>query len=201
MRVKTDAMRQEILRAAAVIFHERGFHETTVAHVAAEMGSSKATIYNYFTSKAELYAEVLLTLGGPATDTLFGHFQEKGSFAERLKQFSRAYILLHARPGVVSTRRLMIVEIGRSDLGKRLSKGLRTNFWPRIAEVIQAAQANGDIRAGDPVLIARHLRALLDGDLPARLLVGDVEACTPAEIEESADAAVGVFLAAYGSGA
>ena len=198
MRVKTDAMRQEILRAATTIFHKHGFHDTTVAHVAAQMGSSKATIYNYFTSKGELFAEMLLTQGGPATETLLAHFQGSRGFAERLTHFARDYIWIHARPGVISTRRLMIAEIGRSNLGKVIGKDPKTNCWPRVADVIEAAQAKGELRAADPTLVARHLRSLLDGDLPARLLVGDIETCTRAEAEASADAAAGAFLAAYG---
>ena len=43
--------RDEILRAATDLFSEKGYHEVTMEEIAEEMGVSKGTIYNYFSSK------------------------------------------------------------------------------------------------------------------------------------------------------
>ena len=51
--------RDEILRAATDLFSEKGYHEVTMEEIAEEMGVSKGTLYNYFSSKENLYLEIL----------------------------------------------------------------------------------------------------------------------------------------------
>ena len=52
------AKRQKILAAAAKIFETYGYAEATVDAVAAEAGIAKGSVYNYFSSKQELFTSV-----------------------------------------------------------------------------------------------------------------------------------------------
>jgi len=49
--------RQAVVRAAAVAFNERGFSTTSMDEVAAALGISKPTLYQYFKSKQEILYE------------------------------------------------------------------------------------------------------------------------------------------------
>ena len=51
--------RDEILRTATDLFSEKSYHDVTMEEIAEEMGVSKGTIYNYFSSKENLYLEIL----------------------------------------------------------------------------------------------------------------------------------------------
>jgi AcrR family transcriptional regulator len=51
--------RERILTTAAVLFHERGVHATSVDDVLAASGAGKSQFYHHFSSKAELVREVL----------------------------------------------------------------------------------------------------------------------------------------------
>ncbi len=51
--------RDEILKTATDLFSEKGYHELTMEEIAEEIGVSKGTIYNYFSSKENLYLEIL----------------------------------------------------------------------------------------------------------------------------------------------
>ncbi len=51
--------RQAITDAAKRVFSEKGFHETTIAAVAADAGMSYGTIYWYFDSKEDLFHAVI----------------------------------------------------------------------------------------------------------------------------------------------
>lgn len=54
---KRRRRRREILRAALEAFRERGYHATTLDHIAARLGVRKAALYHYFADKeAILYA-------------------------------------------------------------------------------------------------------------------------------------------------
>ncbi|PRW64495.1 TetR/AcrR family transcriptional regulator [Actinopolyspora mortivallis] len=54
-----SATRTALLRAAAELFAERGFEQTTVRDVAARAEVNQALLFRYFGSKQELFAEVL----------------------------------------------------------------------------------------------------------------------------------------------
>jgi AcrR family transcriptional regulator len=48
--------RKQILGGAAAVFSRDGYEGASVARIAAEAGVSKGTLYNYFESKAEMFA-------------------------------------------------------------------------------------------------------------------------------------------------
>ena len=63
MRKKSEERREAILETAAAVFLERGYSATSMSLIAERWGGSKATIYNYFSSKENLYLEVIERLG------------------------------------------------------------------------------------------------------------------------------------------
>lgn len=50
--------RQVVLRTAAQIFSRRGFHQTTLAHIADALKIAKPTLYHYFKSKDAILLEI-----------------------------------------------------------------------------------------------------------------------------------------------
>lgn len=199
MRVKTDSKRREILQAAAAVFAERGYHETTIAQIAAHMSSSKATIYNYFDSKVELFEEMLIEAARPYSESLLRHLAAPGPLARRLERFAREYVEANASDVTIAVMRLIISEFGRSNLGERLSVRTAEATWPPVIEHLRAAQAAGELGDGDPEEMARQFRALLDGGMPMQRLRGLEKRFTLVRARAAADEAVRCFLAAYGA--
>ena len=58
-RLTGEERRAAILDSALAVFAQRGYHASSIDDIARENGVSKALIYEHFTSKAELYAELL----------------------------------------------------------------------------------------------------------------------------------------------
>ncbi len=52
--------RASILEAAAVVFAKHGFHNAKVEEIASEAGVGKGTVYEYFTSKQQLFQELYI---------------------------------------------------------------------------------------------------------------------------------------------
>ena len=50
---------QEVLSAAARVFHARGYADASVQHVADELGILKGSLYHYISSKEELLYRLL----------------------------------------------------------------------------------------------------------------------------------------------
>lgn len=53
------ARRQEISEAAIRVFHRLGFSAASVSAVAAELGIDRATLYYYFSSKEQMFDEIV----------------------------------------------------------------------------------------------------------------------------------------------
>ncbi|MHB8341573.1 MAG: TetR/AcrR family transcriptional regulator [Mycobacteriales bacterium] len=61
---RLDAVRGELVRAALGLIAERGYGPCSVAEVAARAGVGTGTVYGYFPSKGELFAEVFRVASG-----------------------------------------------------------------------------------------------------------------------------------------
>ena len=58
-RLTAEERREGILDAALAVFSGRGYYASSIDDIAREAGVSKALIYEHFSSKQELYAELL----------------------------------------------------------------------------------------------------------------------------------------------
>lgn len=87
-RIKRDA----VLREATRTFGRRGFHDTSLDHIAEALEVSKGTLYNYFHDKQEILFEchkMALDLG----DYAFSFAEANGKTGlERLRFFIRCYL-------------------------------------------------------------------------------------------------------------
>ncbi|MDI1295678.1 MAG: TetR/AcrR family transcriptional regulator [bacterium] len=202
MRTKTDAKRRDILEAAAAEFGQRGYHETTLLHVAQRIGSSKATIYKYFPTKGELLGAVLAAAAVDVTATLLANLNPSAPLETQLVAFSAAFVRLHTGDTAIAMQRLLIAENGKSIAASRaLHEDPHAQAWTHLAVLFDQAQQQGLLRPGETDAMAGHLRALLQGDLPLRLLFGERPAFSDADKDASAQSAVRLFLAAYGAAA
>ncbi|TCK20913.1 TetR/AcrR family transcriptional regulator [Pseudonocardia endophytica] len=59
-RSSYNRRRDEILRAAASVFRDKGFSRTNFSEVAAELGMDRASLYYYVGGKDELFSDVVL---------------------------------------------------------------------------------------------------------------------------------------------
>ena len=83
-----ERKRQVVLRTAARIFSERGFHQTTLADVADELHVSKPALYHYFKSKDEILLEIQQAAIAQMTEAA----PDEGNGRERLAAFVRRYV-------------------------------------------------------------------------------------------------------------
>lgn len=58
-REEPQSRKEQILKAAAGLFAERGYYRTTTADVAREVGVTQPYVFHFFKSKEELYLAVL----------------------------------------------------------------------------------------------------------------------------------------------
>ena len=195
MRVKTDARRKAIAAAAWEAFRENGFERTTMSEITARAGGSKATVYNYFASKDDLFAAALEYGLQDLSEEPFRQLAQPGPLAERLLRFARAGLKSRLSSDMIAVERMLVAEAGRSTVFESLREKsfLRRR---RIADRLETEMAQGKLRDADPIRAAIHLLALIEFDARDRLLYGDTSV-TPAMIEEQVHQGVEAFLRAY----
>jgi len=84
--------RQVILKAAKRLFVENGFKFVTVANIAEKAELSKGAIYLYFSSKEEIYAQILLSDIENFHKEISQIFQDGKTASDVLLDFANAYI-------------------------------------------------------------------------------------------------------------
>jgi len=198
MKVKTEAKRQTILEVAVQVFQELGFERTSMSEICSRVGGSKATLYNYFSSKELLFFEVM----SQATEAEFeaAHRAIESSpedIAEALHQFGEKFLLFLYSPQVCAQRHLAISEAGRTDLGRLVYEGSVLRSQKLIAEFLQLAMSSGKLRQATPEVAARHLCGLLESELLDRFLLRVLGEVSSEEIKAVTARAIDVFMAAY----
>lgn len=69
-RLPAARRRRQLLDVAISVFAAHGYHQTTMNQVAEAAGVTKPVLYQHFTSKQELFAEVLRDLGGQLEEVI-----------------------------------------------------------------------------------------------------------------------------------
>lgn len=194
MRVKTDARREAILKIATELFREVGYERASMATISARVGGSKATLYNYFRSKEELFAaamvEAIEDQGQDLIDLLDASDDDIGAV---LRRFGDRFVRLMTAPDTLAIKRTAVAEGANSKLGASLYELGPKRAWNEIAGYIRALQERGKIRPGDPHVIAGHLRGMLEAGFEP-LLWGAAAELEPAS---AVPAAIDAFLRAY----
>jgi AcrR family transcriptional regulator len=199
MRAKTETRRQAILQAAAEVFQETGFERTTMATICERLGYSKATLYNYFASKEELFSAVVFD----ATEAEFQATLEAldatlQDMTEALEKFGRGLLALLYSTQVQAMRRLIVAEAGRSELGRKCYELGPVRSEAAMAAFLQQAMDAGQLRQADARIAALHLRGLLEAEWLDRFLFQTLAPTSGEEISATVQRAVAAFMAAYG---
>ena len=168
-----EQARQRIIEAALQVFVERGYHNTTMDHIAEHLGVSKGAIYQYFKGKDQLFSEVITFFIGIRKDEVMS-------------------IVLSNDPMKLATAEFIDMKIERAlqtqsfGLDLLLEAARNESLRMRIAEVLQKSyddfltqieslKERGALRKEAEVgTIWRGLIALRDGLISSILLGANV---------------------------
>jgi AcrR family transcriptional regulator len=197
VRTKSETRRQAILDTAAEAFRERGYDATSMSEVAARLGGSKATLYNYFCSKEALFAAVMVEQVRAQAAPVLDAFETADDFEAALRRLAPAYIRLMLRPEVLAVKRMSAAEGERCGFGPALYEEGPKPAWVRMAARVEKAMDEGVLRRDDPMRVFLHMKGLLESEFLEPCLQGWRGRPTDAEIEAAAASAVETFLRAY----
>lgn len=190
--------RDAILAVARRSFLEQGYAATSMSAIAATTGGSKATLWSYFSSKAELFEAVLDRATLEFRQRLSMLLEPGGDLEATLHSFCMSFIERVTAPQAIALYRLVFSEAERFpeigeifyQRGPRSTHDLLGGF---IASVIE----RGRLRDADPAEATKMLILLCMAGCHQQLLLGRISTVTPEMIRADADAAIRVFLKTY----
>jgi AcrR family transcriptional regulator len=139
---RSEQRRAQILDAAYRVFSAKGYRDTTIADVAAELGMGHGTFYRYFTNKYDIFQQVLGTALMRVAQTIASEDpRAANSAAEYRVQVERVggnlLALLDADPAI--PRLLFYEAMGISpELDEHIQRS-----WELAGQVTEAYLVNG----------------------------------------------------------
>jgi AcrR family transcriptional regulator len=196
-RLAADDRRQAIVDIARDVFLTEGYADASMSAIAARVGGSKGTLYNYFPSKEALFvafmrqeceieAEIAHALDHPDDD-----------LCKALNHLGCKLVRFILSDKVLSVHRLVIAESQRfPELGRTFyEEGPRVGMV-KFAEQFGRWMDQGRLRKADPMHAAEQFAELCKAGIHQRRL-WNVAIPTDAEVEANVDRAVAIFLAYY----
>lgn len=199
MRVKTEQRRQAIIDAAKHEFALNGFSETSMSTIAKRLGGSKATLYNYFSSKEEIFAAVLES-AAVQMSTAFHGLNPDAEPRPTLCFFGQNYLASLCSPELSSIVKMAFSEADRSNIGVHFYQIGPKRGLQHLTEYLQALIERKQIKPCEPLIAARQLKALLEAELREPYALGLIPQPDQETINTVVERAVDSFLTLYQQG-
>lgn len=195
-----DEKREHILKVAYAAFLSEGYAATSMSGIAARVGGSKATLYNYFSSKEELFAAVIDEKCRDFQGLFLEADVETADFRKVLTQLGERLLHMMLRDDSIATFRLITAESARfPELGLAFYRSGRQRGKQMLGEFFARAQKAGKLRLGNPQDMAVLFIEACKGELVLLKAWNVNPRPTEKEIRANIATAVTVFLAAYGA--
>lgn len=91
MRLPAAERRRQLLDTATAVFAERGYHATSMNDVAEAAGVTKPVLYQHFSSKRDLFVELLSDIGDELRDTIAKATADAAGPRQQIEEGFRAY--------------------------------------------------------------------------------------------------------------
>ena len=187
---KSQETRRALLEAAARMFAEHGYHETSVPDIVQAAGVGHGTFYEYFASRRD----ILLALTKPVTDTRVRRpILKSQNLADRIRAEIFWYLSDH-----VEHLELSKVWHAASNFDAEIAETRHRERDRRITRVrkgIESAEVRTDI---DPGIAAAALVAMLEEFTHRWFIEGDGPGKSAHDVVTAADTLGTLWLSAIG---
>ena len=180
--------RERVYEVAAELFAERGYTGTSMADIASRVGIRKPSVYNYCSSKEELFLELLgeaIDSWGRAADP---GLESDGTHEERLyRHLLDTVEFAVASPHAVAMCRLAVSQV-TGELGER-ARGIllahRLDYQQRLEAFFAEASEAGEVLPISSQALTLSWFTFLDGFLTHQVFsIGDREAVYREHLDE-----------------
>ena len=198
-RLDRDARREAILDVAREVFFEEGYANASMSTIAARVGGSKGTLYNYFKNKEQLFAAYVVRHCAWQRDAMFEISAEVDDIRAALTKVGRTYLTIVLSDFSLSNFRVIVAEAQRTpEIGRAFYEAGPKSGSELLGAILQKAADRGQLKLTDPVHAAHQFIGLCQNRMMKARLCNAMAEPTAEEIDREVLPAVEVFLAAFG---
>ena len=191
--------RASILDVADQVFLKTGFQAASMSEIAARLGGSKGTLYNYFPSKEDLFLACVARHCELLRVQMSSLTTEGGDVRETLAKLGRRYVQVVSSDDVVRKFRMVVAEAERvPELARTFYETGPARGAEQLASYLESAMRDGVLIEADAKRAANHFLGLCYNGLWKARLCNAAPAPNAASIERDVADAVRIFMAAYG---
>ncbi|MFE8697152.1 TetR/AcrR family transcriptional regulator [Cytobacillus sp. FJAT-53684] len=163
-----EEKKRNIINSALICFAEKGFETATIDDIVVHSGFSKGTIYNYFSSKDEIYLEVLHTATKNDIDVITNKFSVLRTALSKINYLFDLYLNIdlnnQKRLGFTVVFYEFTLHCTREKKLLELLTKRRNFFIHLISEAIKEGQASGEFNKNIQADTYSHLFwTIIDG--------------------------------------
>jgi len=174
---KGEKRRQELLDAALELFGSTGYHATTIDQIAAAADTGKGTVYWYWKSKEEIFAELVRLKFEAYTDALNRAVAMQVSAPEKLLLLLTEVSRLMEKYRQFCKLIFMVLADRRDRFGEDIHQSVNRyyeQFHGIIRDIVQQGQSEGSLRPqADAAAVATLMIAVIDGIIMQEALSGE----------------------------
>ncbi len=151
-----------ILSAAEALFLDKLYADVTMRELAQRAGVTTGALYYHFPSKAELYVAMLRADFARKERLLRSAVQDQASAYENLKRLVSTFVAIPAEKRDLMHLVRRDINAFRDPMRREIIEIYQQALPDIIEGVVRRGMQHGDLRTGDPTLVARQLIALLE---------------------------------------
>ena len=197
---RRDQRREAILKVASEVFFEEGYAAASMSTIAARLGGSKGTLYNYFKSKEELFEAHIDRQCGLFVDSEIDPILIDARPVTEVLVWAGERLMRHIfSDWNIDNFRLLVTEAKRTpELARVFYQAGPALGIERLTAYLERARVRGAIVTDDCRRAAGHFICLCRNERHLPVILNLTPPPTHDEIKVEIAETVRVFMAAYG---
>jgi TetR/AcrR family transcriptional regulator, regulator of autoinduction and epiphytic fitness len=184
-----------IIDAAERLFLDRGFGAVSMDELAEAAGVARRTLYNQFSSKEEIFREMLLRVSGQLERAFPPGIETQGDVEEVLRLVAGMILKLHEHPAYLGFLRMVVADSRQFPWIAEEFAAVMEPQTERLTRYLAHMTAIGVLDCRNPLLAAHQFMGLLNEFSLWPWMIGQERVSVPDE--EIVEETVRMFLQHY----
>ena len=161
-RPLNEKKREAILKAAIEEFYTKGYEGSSMDTVSKEANVSKATVYNHFKNKEELFLAIVHILKQRLEESFKYEYTKDKSIEEQLYEIARKEMdFLSIEENIKLIKIMTIVMIQKNAIGLKLLEISKDDYLIMTASWFEEAKKEGKLFFDDATFISKQFIGML----------------------------------------
>lgn len=154
--------REAIINASIKEFYTKGFEGSSMDTIAKEAKVSKATVYNHFKNKEELFFVLAAILQNRFRETFTYEYNEGKEIEVQLYEIAKKDMnFLSSEENIKLIQIVTIVMIQKNDIGKKLTKEFNDNYLLMTSKWFEKAKEKEKLVFEDGSFVAKQFIGMI----------------------------------------